>query len=188
MKDAVIWNKPIQDLEKLTSIPEGWAPIRKIVKGNVDTVYKDFLEHRKRLEYFGTWLKQTMSVEGEEILQIILHDQVKERMDKWIARYRIPLKTIQVTFGLPNLQPHMVYLASDMTIDECVDITAKAMESLPNVPDYADLDVISNELKRSFGHPDREVEAFAKLLRMVGNVEHLFSHATPGINRSKIDH
>jgi hypothetical protein len=78
----------------------------------------------------------------------------------------------------------MVFLASDMTVDECVDITAKAMDSLPNVPDYADLDVISNDLKRAFGHPDREVEAFAKLLQLMGNVEHLHNHVTPGIRRS----
>jgi hypothetical protein len=185
MKNAVIWNKPLQDFDTLSSNDEMWDPIHKIVKGNVDTVYKDFLMYRKRLEYFNTWLQRTMSVEGEEILQIALYDQVKERMEDWIKEYRIPLKTAQVTFGLPALKPWMVEDASGMTLDQIVDLVVDASERLPHIPDYEDLNVIEKDLKRAFGNPDREVDVFARLLRMVGVVEHISDSLRPGYYRSK---
>jgi hypothetical protein len=186
LKKSVIWTKPLKDLGQLSNEWKDWGLIVKILLGNVNSVYAEFLQNRKRLGAFEKWLRLTMSVEGEDLLQIILYDQVNTRMEKWIEKYRVPLKTLQVVFSLPALQPHMLEMGSDMTLEEATVLIAEATEAMPRIPPYEMLDAALAELRsaRETSSTEREVRAFLRLLSLSGNVEHLHSYTTPGIRRS----
>ena len=187
LKKSVIWTKPLKDLGSLSNEWKDWSLIVKILLGNVNSVYGEFLQNRKRLEAFNKWLELTMSVEGEEILQIILYNQISERLDKWIKRYRVPLKTLQVVFSLPSIQPHMLEIGSEMTLDEATTLIAEATEAMPRIPPYEMLDAAIADLRSARqSSSQRECQAFARLLALVGNVEHLHSYTTPGFKRSTL--
>jgi len=184
LKKSVIWTKPLKDLGQLSDEWRDWGPIVKILLGNVNSVYGEFLQNRKRLEAFEKWLAMTMSVEGEEILQIIMYDQVSQRLTRWIERYRIPLKTLQVVLSLPAVQPHILEIGSEMTLDEATTLIAESLEALPRIPPYEMLDAAIAELRSArVSSVQRECQAFARLLALVGNVEHLHSYTTPGLDR-----
>jgi len=185
LKKSVIWTKPLKDLGVLSNEWKDWGPIVKILSGNVNSVYAEFLQNRKRLEAFEKWLQLTMSVEGEEILQIIMYDQVSERLNKWIEKYRIPLKTLQVVLRLPAVQPHIFEIGTEMSLDEATTLIVEALEAMPRIPPYEMLDAAIAELRSARGtDSQRECQAFARLLSLTGNVEHLHSYTTPGIRRS----
>jgi len=185
LKKSVIWTKPLKDLDQLSDEWKDWGPIVKILLGNVNSVYREFLENRKRLESFEKWLNLTMSVEGEDLLRIIMFEQVSERLDKWIKEYRVPLKTLQVVLGLPAVQPHILEIGTEMTLEEVTTLITKAAEALPRIPQYELLDAAIAELRSARGsNIEREVQAFTRLLSLTGNVEHLHSYTAPGIRRS----
>jgi len=185
LKKSVIWTKPLKDLDQLSDEWKDWGPIVKILLGNVNSVYREFLENRKRLESFEKWLNLTMSVEGEDLLRIIMFEQVSERLDKWIKEYRVPLKTLQVVLGLPAVQPHILEIGTEMTLEEVTTLITKAAEALPRIPQYELLDAAIAELRSARGSSiEREVQAFTRLLSLTGNVEHLHSYTAPGIRRS----
>jgi hypothetical protein len=188
LKKSIIWTKPLKDLDLLTDEVSDWSLIVKILLGNVNSVYAEFLQNRKRLEAFKQWLELTMSVEGEEILQIVLHDQVAERMARWVERYRIPLKTLQVVLSMPSVLPHMLEIGSEMTLDQAVGLVVESLEELPRIPPYEMLDAAIAELRSARDtNLDRETKAFVRLLSLVGNVEHLYSYAAPGRRDLKLD-
>jgi len=185
LKKSVIWTKPLKDLDQLSNEWKDWGPIVKILLGNVNSVYREFLENRKRLESFEKWLNLTMSVEGEDLLRIIMFEQVSERLDKWTKEYRVPLKTLQVVLGLPAVQPHILEIGTEMTLEEVTTLITKAAEALPRIPQYELLDAAIAELRSARGsNIEREVQAFTRLLSLTGNVEHLHSYTAPGIRRS----
>jgi len=185
LKKSVIWTKPLKDLDQLSDEWKDWGPIVKILLGNVNSVYREFLENRKRLESFEKWLNLTMSVEGEDLLRIIMFEQVSERLDKWTKEYRVPLKTLQVVLGLPAVQPHILEIGTEMTLEEVTTLITKAAEALPRIPQYELLDAAIAELRSARGsNIEREVQAFTRLLSLTGNVEHLHSYTAPGIRRS----
>jgi hypothetical protein len=185
LKKSVIWTKPLKDLDKLSDEWKDWGPIVKILLGNVNSVYREFLENRKRLESFEKWLNLTMSVEGEDLLRIIMFEQVSERLNKWTEEYRVPLKTLQVVLGLPAVQPHILEIGTELTLEEVTTLITKAAEALPRIPQYELLDAAIAELRSARGsNIEREVQAFTRLLSLTGNVEHLHSYTAPGIRKS----
>lgn len=193
LKKAVIWNKPIDTLHKLSSPWDDWGHARTIAHAAVNSVYEGFLQDRKRLASFDTWFSMTLSIENKEVIFKVLKDQVAERLEKWAERYRRPLKTFQVLLDLPDLQPHMLEMgftgkvSANLTdrMDTMVALVADASEALPRVPDYESLDAAVHELHAVRGGVEREAQAFVRLIGLFGSAEHLHSYATPGLDRTQ---
>jgi hypothetical protein len=95
LKSGVIWNKPIDDLKEGTMECMSRTTIDNNIFGSLDEIDRLYTDARENLSYFDSWLSRTMSPESYELLRIILYDQVKERLDKWAARNRIPLSRVR---------------------------------------------------------------------------------------------
>lgn len=193
LKKAVVWNKPIDTLHKLSSPWDDWTHVRAIAHAAVNSVYGDFLRDRTRLASFDKWFSMTLSIENKEVIFKILKDQATERLERWTAKYRIPLKTLQVLLDLPDLQPHMVEMGfsgkvtANLTerMDSLTVLMAEASEELPRIPDYESLDAAVHELHAVRGGMEREAQAFVRLIGLFGSTEHLHSYTTPGLDRTR---
>lgn len=182
MQKALIWTKPLESIESLIDTQLYWNEIVVILSRAVNSTYQDFLDTRKRLASFPAWSNYVLSVEGEEIYKLVLFDQTHERLKDWEAKYRRPLKTLQVLLRLPDIQAHTLEIGSEMTLTEITCILAKASEDLPHLPDFSQLDFAVLESEMSQGRYEGELNAFSRLLALTNAFEHLHSHATPGFD------
>lgn len=182
LRKALIWNKPLESIHSLVNEKTNWNEIVVILTRVVDSVYRDFLETRKRLAAYHGWADLNLSIEGSTLFELIIHDQAKARLAEWETMYRFQLKTVQVLLKLKDIQPHTFELGSGMNLEEVSILLSRASEDLPHLPDFSKLDFQDLERETSQGRWQGEIKTFSRLLATVGAYEHLHSHATPGID------
>jgi len=189
LQKALIWTKPLKDIETLINPDKVWGSIREILSRISKTIYQDFLVSRKRLVMVDKWIDMTMSVDGQDLLKEIFQDQVQERLDEWAGEFRHPVKAIDVCTG-PLLKDWTLAhfeIGTGLSLEENVTMLSRASEALPRIPDYDSLDfTVMEETPSTMNASERELKGFARLVAMVGGCEHLHSFATPGIDRSKL--
>ena len=180
LNKAVIWTKPLESIDSLINEWTHWTEIVAILSRAVNSLYKEFLDTRKQLGNFDQWAGLTLSVEGTELLPRIIRDQAQARLAEWELEFRTDLKTLQVLLQLTAIQPHMIEMGSGKTLDELVQILARASEALPRLPDFSslDFDALTRETAPDAYHG--ELSAFRRLLTVVGASDDLSLPATPG--------
>jgi hypothetical protein len=181
LRKAVIWSKPLQSIDSLVNEWRSWGVVRSILAKMVNHTYATFLKNRLSLKEFKGWLTTVLSGEVEDIVTEILKTQADKRMADWADKYRLQLKELQIVLGLPAIQPHTLEWGSGKTLTEATQFAVEASNSLPEIPDYATLDLDELVKARAYGDDLKTLGLFYRTYASLGIAEHLYSHATPGI-------
>lgn len=183
LRKAVIWNKPLGNLDTLIDKWRSWPLIVSILQKYVDGVYNEFLRGRKQMREFESWLDMVISVENEDVLRRIFIEQKTDALARWTEKYRIKLKTIQVVCKLPAIQPHTLELGVGMELHEIVALITAAEAEIPRVPDWSSLDICAlMATAENVRDPSQaEIARFNRVTALFGAAEQLGSLATPGL-------
>jgi len=187
LRKALIWNKPIKSLHALVSERRGEPLILSILTKWVGRIYKEFLDARQRLKSVPRWVESTTGVGLEYVLQRIFAEQSQARLDRWAARYRYPLKEVEVTIRLGCANLRILEIGAGRNLEEITALAAEAEKELPRIPDFIDLDIetlvggpgdASSSTEKS---NNRVVDRFLRTSYCLGLVDQLGDPATPGV-------
>lgn len=182
LRKAVIWSKPLGNLDTLINEWRSWPLIHSIVYKYALQIDKEFLNQRKRLGAFGDWLESTMSAELDFLLKRIFLEQKTEAIKRWDLRFRRPVKEVKVLFSLSSLQPHMVPMGVERDLEQCVELLTHAEAELPRVPDFLSMDLSAlTEVLSTRDPTELELQRFFRLTSLIGCQEHLGNLTTPGL-------
>jgi len=153
-----------------------------------NAVYGEFLRSRKRLEDAVPWAQKVVSVDLEWLFIRIFEEARKAAMQRWIDKYRIPLKEIQVCCNLSRFTIHDVEIGTGREWTSLVAFVAEAEAALPVIPDFHQ-DVLETLVGlRGGGTEAKQLrnarESFLRVTTMLGMIDHLDLHRTPGFTEA----
>jgi hypothetical protein len=153
----------------------------------VNTVYAEFLRSRKRLEEFPSWVTKVVSVDLEWLFLRVFEEAKNRALATWIAKYRIPLKEIQVCANMSQFTIHDMEIGTAQKWEDLVSIVKSAEESLPIVPDFSQesIDVLTGLQTGGLASELRVArESFMRVTNVLGMIDHLGTSGTPGYNEA----
>jgi hypothetical protein len=153
----------------------------------VNAVYRGFLHSRKRLEEFPQWVTKVVSVDLEWLFMRIFAEAKNEALARWTAKYRMPLKELQVVTSLPNFDINDIELGTGKNWSDLVTFVHEAEGELPLVPDFSQENLealtglqtggVSSELNAAR-------ESFMRVTNILGMIDHLSTSGTPGFGKA----
>lgn len=150
-----------------------------------NAVYSEFLRSRKRLEEFPTWLSRVVSIDLEWLFMRLFMDAKDKALKRWVDKYRIPLKTVQVSTNMSKFNMAHVEIGADMKFDDMVELVRLAEAELPAIPDFSQ-DNLEALVGLGFGEMGAMKqtraarESFLRVTSLLGMIDHLDVHRTPG--------
>lgn len=187
LRKGELWGFKMARFGDLLDRHRGRALLVSILGKWVNAVYGGFLHSRKRLEEFPQWVTKVVSVDLEWLFMRIFAEAKSEALARWTAKYRMPLKELQVTTNLPNLDINDIELGTGRNWSDLVTFVHEAEGSLPLVPDFTQENLealtglqtggVSSELNAAR-------ESFMRVTNILGMIDHLTMSGTPGFKEA----
>jgi hypothetical protein len=159
-------------------------------------IYAQFLSSRKSLkEEFRFWVTRCISVDLEWLFLSIFETSVTAAIERWTAKYRMPLKEITVATKMSNFTINDVELGTGREWGSLVSFVADSEASLPIVPDFKSqsLDALGQvevpggtvrdsdrEIQMLIKYDRQARESLLRVTNLLGMIDHLGPSGTPG--------
>jgi hypothetical protein len=154
-----VWTSTLRELGSIALSVTEQSLLSLFIAKWVDSIYQQFLDNRKRLLDFDSWLTRVISVDLEWLFRLIFEEGRKEANDRWAAKYRVPLKEVQVSTKIPAVNTvGLLEIATGRSLDEIFDLLAKAEAEIPLIPDFSDKSLATLFPKDQEGVPSRDIE------------------------------
>jgi len=152
----------------------------------VNAVYSEFLRSRKRLEEAPGWITRVISVDLEWLFKRIFEDARSEALARWISKYRMPLKELQVATNLSSFNIDDIELATARNWSDLVAFVHQAEADLPIIPDFTQdmleaLTGLQTGGQDAFALAEQARASFMRVTNVLGMIDHLEHSGTPGI-------
>jgi len=187
LRKADLWSFKMALFGDLLDRHRGKGLLVSILGRWVNAIYRQFLLSRKRLEEFPQWVTKVVSVDLEWLFMRIFAEAKSEALARWTAKYRMPLKELQVTTNLPNFDINDIELGTDRNWSDIVAFVHQAEGELPLVPDFSQENLealtglqtggVSSEMNSAR-------ESFMRVTNILGMVDHLSTSGTPGFKEA----
>jgi hypothetical protein len=187
LRKADLWSFRMDRFGDLLDRHRGRGLLVSILGKWVNAVYGEFLRSRKRLEEFPQWVTKVVSVDLEWLFMRIFAEAKSEALARWTAKYRMPLKELQITTNLPNFDINDIELGTGRNWSDIVTFVHQAEGELPLVPDFSQENLealtglqtggVSSELNSAR-------ESFMRVTNILGMIDHLSMSGTPGYSEA----
>jgi hypothetical protein len=185
LRRGELWSNPISNLGTLTADNRSDALKISIIHKWSKQIYAQFLGIRDRLASFRPWLLATTSADLEWVLTRIFEEQKAQALERWISKFRLPLKEVTILTGITPLLIKDVETISGNSIPTFIEMLVDAEASLPLVPDFRDFSIeqLSGgaNVDPAASTQDRVLHSFLRISNILGAIDHLGSLATPGV-------
>jgi hypothetical protein len=151
----------------------------------VNAVYQTFLLNRKRLEEAPQWVTKVVSVDLEWLFKRIFEEARADALARWQAKYRIPLKEIQVCTNMSAFNIDDIEAGTGRKWADLVTFIHQAEGDLPLVPDFSQECLEALTGLQTGGTSNHEFvvarASFMRVTNVLGMIDHLSTSGTPGI-------
>lgn len=188
LRKADLWGFRMARFGDLIHRNRSRALLGSILARWVNAVYTEFLRSRKRLELFPQWVTRVVSVDLEWLFLRVFEDARSAALARWVAKYRMPLKEIQVSANLSKASIEAIEIGSGRPWDSIVPFVAEAEAALPTIPDFSqeNLDALTGlETGGAGAVNDRAArESFMRVTNILGMIDHLSVSGAPGFSEA----
>lgn len=187
LRKADLWRFGMARFGDLLDRHRGKDILVSILGKWVNAVYREFLRSRKRLEEFPQWVTKVVSVDLEWLFKRIFEEAKADALARWTAKYRMPLKEIQISSNLPNFSIDDIEAGTGRPWADLVTFIHKAEGELPLVPDFSETSLLALTGLQTEGVAASYKTAKASFMRVtniLGMVDHLSTSGTPGFKEA----
>lgn len=182
LRKAALWSLRVSKLSEILKVRSQGLLVSILGRWS-NRVYQEFLRSRIRLEGFPLWVTKVVSVDLEWLFLRIFAEAKDTALQNWIAKYRLPLKEVQIASNLSRFGIHDVELGTGRNWEELVPFVAEAEAALPLVPDFSQ-DSVDVLVGLQVGGQKSELhaarESFMRVTNVLGMIDHLDLSGAPG--------
>lgn len=189
LRKGKVFGTPITSFASLIDRKRTEALQVSILGKWVNSVYSQFLTNRKRLEGYPLWVTKMVSVDLEWLFNRVFEEARSSAIQRWTEQYRLALKELQIVTNSPlQFGIEGVEIGSGRRWEDIVSFVATAEGKLPIVPDFSQetLEALSSLLPEGAEATkvrfQRQRDSFMRITNLLGMIDHLGPHGTPGAN------